>query len=219
MTETNPAMIEGMERRSRTIVHLGGLGIPVHPGLPWIETTLDAVLPSAIEVARRALCAMSLAAMAASGGNPGIGNQLVDEFSCRDWLTPGEREFLAAPEGEGDLVTFSWRWEGVAVLFWALQHTDLPWPNGEAKVDRLLALAKELRSPDAIGGNGLRPLPEILDAADLYYRLHWAVRDNALRGLPIPADLNASVVVERDRGLRWLIAEYSRDWDEIDLST
>jgi len=219
MSDTNPALIEGTERKLRTIRRLEGLGIPVHPGLPWIETTHDTRLPTSLEVAQRAVAAMTMAVKSQSEGNVAFVQQLIDELSCRKWLTLGEREFLAMPPGEGDEVAFSWRWEGVAALLWALQVLDLPWPAGPIMANPLFEMVRALGTADAIASKGLRPLPEILDEADLYYRLHWAVRDNALRGLPIPADLDANVVVERDRTLRWLVSEYSRDWDEIDLST
>ena len=49
----------------------------------------------------------------------------------------------------------------------------------------------------------LRPERELLDAADLYYRLHWACRDAAANGYPLPEKVLSEAAAERRRGLFW----------------
>ena len=65
-----------------------------------------------------------------------------------------------------------------------------------------------------------RPMPQILDEADLIYRLHWAVRDADLNGRPIPPALNQNVVIERYYALNWLMVprEDPYPWDEVPTS-
>jgi len=210
--------IEGRERRFRTIERLHGLRIPYNPWLPIIETSHDAKLPSARDVAGRAIAAMCLA-VKAQEGDAGIGWSLVESLNAWPWLTPGEFEYLRMGDEEGDRMTFSWRWESIAVLLWALQVHDLPWPSEQIGTMVPYLKVKGLGSAEALAAKGLRPVSEILDEADLYYRLHWAVRDNESRGLPPPASIEGEVTWERDRGFRWLVCEQSRDWDDIALST
>ena len=64
----------------------------------------------------------------------------------------------------------------------------------------------------------MRPQAEILDAADLIYRYHWAVREAGLNKRPAPARLDGEVVMERHRGLNWLIG-YEAEWDEVTTDT
>ena len=65
----------------------------------------------------------------------------------------------------------------------------------------------------------LRPTAELLDAADLLYRYHWAVRDAKFRGsAPLPT-LNPDVVVEWHYALNWLIGYNQLEWDEMSTDT
>ena len=65
----------------------------------------------------------------------------------------------------------------------------------------------------------LRPPAELLDAADLLYRYHWAVRDARIDGRPAPVGLDPSVVVEWHYALNWLIGYGDAAWDEITTDT
>ena len=66
----------------------------------------------------------------------------------------------------------------------------------------------------------LRPRAELLDQADLIYRLHWACVDARVMGLPAPQELEEGVVMERHRALFWLAGcDKMCPWDDIDLST
>lgn len=63
-----------------------------------------------------------------------------------------------------------------------------------------------------------RGTQEILDEADLIYRLDWACVDARIKGNEAPASLNADVVVERHMALNWLIG-YDDDWDNVSTDT
>ena len=53
---------------------------------------------------------------------------------------------------------------------------------------------------------------------DLYYRYHWAcVEKQANPDTPI-GKLNDEVVMERRRGLEWLVSK-EKDWNNISLDT
>ena len=61
----------------------------------------------------------------------------------------------------------------------------------------------------------LRDREEIFDQADLIYRYHWAVRNNDLKGIEIPGNLDRSVIMERHYALNWSIDSDKTDWDDI----
>ena len=51
----------------------------------------------------------------------------------------------------------------------------------------------------------LRNAEEILDEADLIYRLHWACVHDRINAREATASMHESIVIERRRGLFWLI--------------
>jgi hypothetical protein len=63
----------------------------------------------------------------------------------------------------------------------------------------------------------VRSRDEILDEMDLIYRLDWACVDARLNDLAAPTGVQAGVVMERHKTLKWLIS--GENWDEVDLST
>ena len=64
----------------------------------------------------------------------------------------------------------------------------------------------------------LREVNEILDMLDLYYRYHWACVEKRVKPETSIGNLNSSVVIERRRGLEWIIREI-QDWYDISLDT
>ena len=64
----------------------------------------------------------------------------------------------------------------------------------------------------------LRNVEKILDMLDLFYCYHWACVEKQIRPETETGKLNPEVVVERRRGLEWLISE-EQDWNEISLDT
>ena len=64
----------------------------------------------------------------------------------------------------------------------------------------------------------LRSVNEILDMLDLYYRYHWACVEKRIKPETSIGNLNPSVVVERRRGLEWIISK-TQDWYDISLDT
>jgi hypothetical protein len=63
-----------------------------------------------------------------------------------------------------------------------------------------------------------RPLPELLDMADFYYRLHWAAIDLRLKGQKSDV-ANEEIIQERHRALNWLIRYMDQEWDDVTTDT
>jgi len=57
-----------------------------------------------------------------------------------------------------------------------------------------------------------------LDMLDLYYRYHWACVEKRVQPNTNIGPLNPDVVVERRKGLEWVISDIE-EWDEISLDT
>jgi hypothetical protein len=135
-------------------------------------------------------------------------------------LSPLETAFMQAEQPEtADLTAFSWRYESLLTLEWALGLAELPWPDGPCDAAATSRTLLE-RAEEAVGAKArLRPAAEILDALDLHYRLHWLVRQSRIDGKPLPAGIDAGVVSERHHALNWLTRFEDSDWDQTDTPT
>jgi hypothetical protein len=118
-----------------------------------------------------------------------------------------------------DALQFSWRYECVHVLLWALGFVpELNPAHVVADVAQEAALLATLRPAGLAQQAKLRPPGELLDQADLYYRLDWAATQLRLKGEPHDK-INGSVIRERRRALEWLIGPRDRAWDDVRLDT
>jgi len=106
-------------------------------------------------------------------------------------------------------------------LLWALKaHDDLGKPSDLCDLGNIAKEKYPLTNPTEFISNTTesRSKKEILDIADLYYRLDWACVDMRIKGLNM-SQLNQSVVYERHYALNWLINYSGQDWDEISCDT
>ena len=60
---------------------------------------------------------------------------------------------------------------------------------------------------------------ELLDQADLIYRIRWALVEAGLHQQEPPAGLDGDVAMERHIALNWLIGYGGEDWDSIRIDT
>ena len=139
-----------------------------------------------------------------------------------DVVSPLEADFLQSngPPRQA-VVNATWRAEALWVLLWSLRKVDdLEFPTKLCDMERLQLCLPRVGAPTAafINSADRRSTPEILDAVDLIYRTHWAIRDAQIKGKPIPAGLKVGVVVERHYALNWLVL-YDDEWDEITTDT
>ena len=195
-------------------------GIPFIDHLPVLEAESETVRQSEAEVVHRTIALAIVSAKAGLGRSLAL--RLVHEFGSLGFFTPTERSFLQARwPNRQDLVRFSWRYECVNLLLWALQiFEDLPKPYEVADVDWIAETLKGLGTDGMLKRAKLRAQSELLDECDLAYRYHWAVVDARLHGRPAPNGLNSGVVEERHHALNWLIGYCDNaDWDSVSTNT
>ena len=217
-----PYPTDALKRKARTEARLESLGIRVPASLPPVVGEGEAVWRSQVEVSHRAQALMATALIAETRGE---GNPFpVDRLSERlpgyaAFLSPQERAFLEEDTSPpAQIAKFSWRYEALALLHWALGLTvELPFPVAICDVPAVARTAFEFGAGRSPGH--LRPAAELLDALDLTFRLHWAVRDARLKGQAAPAGLEPGVVLERHYALNWLTHFEDHDWDEVDTPT
>ena len=209
-----------LARKARSEAILHQRGVPVLDALPVIAGESRSQRRTDREVAERALGAM-IAAVKAETGDFDMGQALLQQFGATGYLSPMERAFMADPDPEEQFRTnIAWRYEGVYVLLWALGfYDDLSREDEIVDVARMGGLLRELGADGLFAQAKLRPQAEILDMADYYYRLHWAVTNARLKGEVLPEGTDASIMLERARALNWLYGYAGQGWDEVDADT
>lgn len=209
---------EAEDRKAHSVAILEREGVPFIDWLPLIETEAQSHRRTRREVVERTI---ALAIFAVKGGtlDHDLALGLVDQFAAEDFFSLEEQRLIADPApGQHDRIQFSWRYEAVHVLLWALGiYPELGRPDQITDVPKLASVLRDLGTDGLLQQGSLRPQAELLDAADLIYRYHWATRDAELNGRPAPAGLDRGVVLERHWTLNWLVLD--QPWDDVDTST
>jgi hypothetical protein len=212
------------DRKARSDTLLEARGVRVPGSLPPLVDESELRLRGAGEAAGRAMALLLVAARAESlnSGAP----LPIEQLRARcpqgfDHLSPKEREFLAqALPSQEAIVQFAWRYEALACLEWALGWVDeLPFPGAICDVPRTVGVILEADPAALLRGARLRAPGELLDALDLHYRLHWAVRQAQVDQREGPAGVDGGVVLERHYALNWLVRFEESEWDEVDTPT
>ncbi len=212
---------EAFARKKRSEALLKAKNVPVNPHLPLIEDAVAVTVRSAEAVTQRAL-ALMLVAVKGEGLEDAIVQRVMADYGIAPFLTPKETAFIQNPEpDQQSRVNFCWRYEGLATLLWALGYqAELAFPDKICDVAGMVTLIRERESyVNLLAGAQARSVEELLDQADLIYRLDWAVVDARLKRLPTPGDMEAGVVYERHYALNWLIGFQDQEWDDVRTDT
>lgn len=211
---------EAEDRKARSIARLQADGVPTIAHLPRIEEIEEARPRAAEEVARRAV-ALAVVAVFGETNDRDLIKKVIEQLSPGNDFTPKERAFLAnSNPTDQERARFSWRYEALNVLLWAIgfiPHLDRP--DHIVDVPESVGIIRDEGRDGLIAAARLRPLSQLLDEADLIYRMHWAVTDARINGRPAPAGLDGAVVFERHYALNWLIGYMDQDWDDVTTDT
>jgi len=211
---------EAIARKNRSVVVLKAEKVPCIDHLPVIETEAESTRRTTEEVATRAM-ALCIVAVKGEGLDQATVEQLVHDYDLTSSLTPKERAFVNDPHpSDHDSIQFSWRYEDYWVMLWALGFVDkLERPEKTCDVKSAVQLLQDNGRQGFLQKAKLRPQSEILDAADLIYRYHWATEEARLKGKQAPAGLEPGVVMERHYALNWLIGHMGQAWDGVSTDT
>jgi hypothetical protein len=211
---------EAQARKARSIAILKREKVPFIDHLPLIETEAEAKRRSTEEVADRAM-ALCIVAVKGEGLEQEKVERIVKKFAVTDAFSPEERKFVENPEpSQRDRVQFSWRYECYWVMLWALGFVDdLARPDKMCDVGKAVSLLIDLGREGFVAKAKLRPATEILDAADLIYRYHWATTEARVKNQEPPARLEPGVTQEWHHALDWLIGYSDQEWDDVTTDT
>ncbi|MGB1234510.1 MAG: DUF4272 domain-containing protein [Planktomarina sp.] len=219
--EQNPSgNSSAIDRKGRSIVVLKNEDVAHIEHLPYLENDADVTLPTEAQIVDR-IFGLMIVAYRGEIRDDDFVQDVIAQLGVPDVLTAKEREYLDNPTPadhiHGQQV---WRWEAINVLLWSLGYVEtLLRPEFQSDVRSMVQIIKAHKYQGLLKSATLRTVAEILDAADLIYRYHWAVVDARVNASPAPAGLDGSVVYERHYALNWLIGSNDEAWDQISTDT
>lgn len=211
------------DRKTSSEAKLKARDIAVNEHLPLIESEDEIQLRSPEELLHRLIALWAVvdkAFLRKKSETPAY----IAAQGMQAWLSGVELKFLLAEQpSERDAIHFSWQLEVLYFVAWCaglLESSELP--TEESSVKPILHLFPAgAEAPDRLRA-AIRPRSkaEVLDRADLLYRLHWAVRDAKLTGAPAPEGIDGGVVQEWHRAVNWMIRYGEEDdWDQVGTDT
>jgi len=211
---------DAVARRARSNAVMEAQGVPVNKWLPVIESESQVKQRPAKQVLMRTIATLAVA-MKGEGVEQAEVDRIVRDHGLASALTSKEKAFIANPApSDKDKVSFSWRYEAANTLLWSLGLVDdLGPPREQCDPGTLVALVRDNSREQLLARVRLRPMPVILDEADLIYRYRWALVDAEVNAKSPPAGLSNDVAMERHHALNWLIGYQDQAWDDITLDT
>lgn len=210
-------------RKSHNETLLQSLGIRVNKNLPCIESEAETTHRSTKEIAERAV-ALAITNLVAFNGMTGEqALEYLQKYNLLNLATPNEIDFLQNPTDERKNAE-TWKCEGIWTLLWALGIIpDLGSAADMCNLNNIEPSKYPIvrdQNPSEFINKSFQPKSkkEILDMADLYYRIDWACVNARLKGEEM-MEANPGVVYERHFALNWLIGYQGVEWDEISCDT
>ena len=143
----------------------------------------------------------------------------IDDLS--DVMSPKEYAYVNNQQStEQEQIAYSWNYEHLYMLEWALGLQEWNMPVEICDVAGCVRILSQYASLDDIVANcSPRSKKEILDKADLIYRMDWACVDARIHGLTGPAHMDHGVTQARHKTANWLIGFENQEWDSVDTPT
>ena len=207
-------------RKARSDARLQAEGIPILPSLPVIAGEAEAKMRTADAVVDRAI-ALMIVAVKGEGLDPPTVDRIRTTFTADGYFSPQEKAFLANPSpNERDRAKFTWRYECLAVLEWALGYVDkLDPPSHIVDAGKAVRIFKDAGPQRFRSAARLRSAAEILDEANLIYRYDWACVNARVAGTSPPRGIDCEIVMERHHALNWLCGYQGQAWDDVSTDT
>ena len=202
--------------------------------LPLNEDDEKATIRSKEEVARRMLGLLIISLYSESMMNPDenlsveearkfIG-QVMEDLSLdnlEEILTPEEIAYVQDDNpDEKTKINYCWCYEPLYILEWVLGLVEGQDPVEICDVGLMVRNLHAFESLEEIcAKTQMRSTKEILDKADLIYRMDWAAVDARIHGFSGPGGIDHGVVQERHKALNWIIGFDGADWDDVTTPT
>ncbi len=223
-------MEEDRKRKERSIKILKEKEIPYLEHMRVSAYEADSRIPSKEEILHRLVAVFAACIKSevytcgeyedCEGKTKEMLGALEELYQYSDHLSEEEKEYLADVSPDSSAHSkFNWRYEGCAVLLWALSLMELKPPAEYCDVAGIGAILWENDLDSLMKQAVLRDREEILDMQDLVYRYDWACVEARIRRQEIPA-LDGEIIYEWHYALNWLTSvDGITDWDRVSART
>ena len=202
--------------RATSLSTANKLGYIVNESLPLLNV---GSLVRTVDQTIDRILGMYCVAATAYGFDRKVAKQWLGANALNESLTSSERQFLET--GKGATQDFKLQIEGIWALCWSCRisanefsfATKCP----QDFVTRLPDIKKGQNAQQLRARALLVSVEDIVQMADTAYCIHWAIRDNAIRGNKQIGNLPEYVVRERRIALDWLLED--EEWDSISVDT
>ncbi|MBT1701975.1 DUF4272 domain-containing protein [Chryseosolibacter indicus] len=209
-------LMTAIERKEKTEQILRSLGITLIDQLPPLEEESAVRLRTPQEIAKRLLILTYLNCIVEADHLKQDVILFLKKEGLWESTTAQEKTWFEKKElTETEVTQILWRGEAIWFMLWALDKTDkLELPVSEINIDKVIPLLPPFMQDTTgfITSATIRSTTEILDQADLTFRLLWALREADLDG-SYELPLNAGIVHERYNAINWIMF-VNEKWDE-----
>lgn len=222
--DSSESRILAVQRREKNNEFIKSQGIVCYENLDLVEPSCDVKLKNIDEICIRAIVSF-IAIQIACDINNGMYEEsmkvfkpVLDGYKGYQFLNEKEKRVVDGTYTEQDAIDLDWEYEALWSLLYALSLVDDIRDGGKlCDCDYVISIFKDWPSLEELKAKcKLRDIEEILDMLDLYYRYDWAVNEKKVNKEANIGTLNPSNVIERRRGLEWLISNED-DWYNIPL--
>jgi len=138
---------------------------------------------------------------------------MLEKFDLIDQLNSKEKRIIDGTYSHQDAVDMDWAYEAYWSLCWCLGLVeDISDVGNICDCQKAIQFVMSCKTIEEFMTKcNLRDKEEILDMLDLYFRYNWAINESKVNPEATIGDINPSVVVERRRGLEWIVSD-EEDW-------
>lgn len=216
-------------RRQKNNRFLTQNGISINENLPCYENNVQ--IKSIDELCKRAIaCLITIQVACDINNGQDIKSEeykenfdfvksLYKKFNVEDCLNSKEKRIIDGTYSNQDTVDMDWAYEAYWAICWCLNLVDDIKNGGEmCDCNKAISFVNNSTSfEDFKNKCKLRDVDEILDMKDLYYRYNWAINNKYVDPNTTIGNLEPSNVIERRRGLEWVLSDIN-DWYDIQLN-
>lgn len=212
-------MISAKELKAETEAFLTSRGYLVNRHLPQIEDFAELRIASSLDARRRCLVLASVCARA-YGAPYDLVVPWIDTYGLRGYCTDSETDLIDTKKpSEAQKAPFLPQPEALWEFAWVLRMIEAVDHFKPCSDNLVHMFPKPGEDPSAfLSATEIQDPEDLYREADRLYRIHWAVRDAALKGRKPPNGHDEYLTLYRLQAINWTI-QSGVPWDDVDVST
>lgn len=224
--DVSDELSEKSQRKDKNNYFIEQQGIAINPNLSCLYTDSDVTLKSFEEVCKKAMATLITIQVACDINQGGDYNKSVEVFSeliniynIGASLNSKELKIFNGSYTRQDAIDLDWAYETYWALCWYLGLVDdISDASLLCDCNRAINFVIKCKNfTEFMHQCKPRTLEELLDMHDLYYRYNWAINEKKINPETNIGNLNSSIVIERRRGLEWILSNVD-DWYSLQLN-